>query len=345
MESAPVTPPTTIISTAATSVLQIRAEAIARRLQLILPDIYQDVFDARTNLKSAIKTCSGGGEWARVIVQDSAVIRRLTNSAADLTNGAQKKLHVLLQETEEHSDSQVNDSIEKILLMIDEARRSLQQSTELSDAIASSDENDDFGSNILKAQKQVLLLMRSVTKSLDHATSICWVETTRNFGKQPHTSAPSTKTPSNEAMEANAQEQRSLPFVPPPVLKHASAKMKQKVPLPVDCVLFCSPEARSRTKLKKSGCMHGCRVASAVLPKKKWPGKWDTHVDCLEYCQKTVDQVMYEREKEEEEEESGTGGRQVRDAADVAMQEEDHRAMWVAECSYSCKKNIVLVVK
>ena len=88
-----------------------------------------------------------------------------------------------------------------------------------------------------------------------------------------------------------------------------------------------------------------CSVASAVLPKKQWPGKWTTHVDCLEYCQKTVDQVMYERARKEEKEEEGLNGGGGRAAADVAMEEEDHRAMWVAECSYSCKKNIVVIGK
>ena len=81
-----------------------------------------------------------------------------------------------------------------------------------------------------------------------------------------------------------------------------------------------------------------------MLPKKQWPGKWTTHVDCLEYCQKTVDQVMYEQAKKKEKEEEGLNGG-GRAAADVAMEEEDHKAMWVAECSYSCKKNIVVIVK
>ena len=54
---------------------------------------------------------------------------------------------------------------------------------------------------------------------------------------------------------------------------------------------------------------------------------------------------MYERARKEEKEEEGLNGGGGRAAADVAMEEEDHRAMWVAECSYSCKKNIVVIGK
>ena len=53
---------------------------------------------------------------------------------------------------------------------------------------------------------------------------------------------------------------------------------------------------------------------------------------------------MYEQAKKKETEEEGLNGG-GRAAADVAMEEEDHKAMWVAECSYSCKKNIVVIVK
>ena len=51
------------------------------------------------------------------------------------------------------------------------------------------------------------------------------------------------------------------------------------------------------------------------------------------------------RASEEGEKEEGLNGGGGRAAADVAMEEEDHRAMWVTECSYSCKKNIVVIVK
>ena len=126
----------TTTTTAATDVLHVRAEAIARRLQLVLPDIYQDVLNARTNLLSAIKICSGGGEWARQLVQNSAIIRRLTNSATDLTNTAQKNLKRLLHEMDELSDN----TIEKILQMIDQAQRSLQQAYDRSKSVADTKE-------------------------------------------------------------------------------------------------------------------------------------------------------------------------------------------------------------
>ena len=253
----------TTTTTAATSVLHVRAEAIARRLQLVLPDIYQDVLNARTNLLSAIKICSGGGEWARQLVQNSAIIRRLTNSATDLTNIAQKNLKRLLHEMDELSDN----TIEKILQMIDQAQRSLQQAYDRSKSVADTKENENFGEDILVAQQKVLLLMKDVTTSLKHATSICWVETERIAATKEESSSSSSssslsaKPASIEANEANAAEQRSLPFVPPPILKHTKMMkkaLKPSVPV-VDCVVFCASELRSRTKLQQSGCMHGCR--------------------------------------------------------------------------------------
>ena len=132
--------------------------------------------------------------------------------------------------------------------------------------VADTKENDHFGEDILVAQQKVLLLMKDVTTSLKHATSICWVETehiaaTKEESSSSSSSSLSAKPASIEANEANAAEQRSLPFVPPPILKHTKMMKKALKPLVpvVDCVVFCAPELRSRTKLQKSGCMHGCR--------------------------------------------------------------------------------------
>ena len=132
--------------------------------------------------------------------------------------------------------------------------------------VADTKENDHFGEDILVAQQKVLLLMKDVTTSLKHATSICWVETehiaaTKEESSSSSSSSLSAKPASIEANEANAAEQRSLPFVPPPILKHTKMMkkaLKPSVPV-VDCVVFCASKPRSRTKLQQSGCMHGCR--------------------------------------------------------------------------------------
>ena len=66
----------------------------------------------------------------------------------------------------------------------------------------------------------MLLLMKDVTTPLKYATSICWVETeriaaTKEESSSSSSSSLSAKPASIEANEANAVEQRSLPFVPP----------------------------------------------------------------------------------------------------------------------------------
>ena len=260
-----------------------------------------------------------------MIVSDSKAVRTATNNAVDAARRAEKFLEQLAHPNSAAVD--IASSVQQIQATVQAAKQYLETGHALSQRAAQVPLNPAFSPLILQAQLEAQTQIKTVAKVLQHAASICWVkmgvkEEGGKGGKGDDSGGggvlPAIPT-STTSIDTNAAEQKALPFVPP-VLKpkiNIPVEVKSTTQLANQCEHFCHPTERSRTKLQKSGCIHGCRVASAVLPNHSWPGKWVDRVDCPEYCEKTVAQIMKENQSESE----------------------DERAEWVAECHWSCKRN------
>ena len=356
----PVLSDATLSTTASDAILHIQAQAIARRLRrIILPNIYDDVSQARTNLLLAVKTSSGGGDWSSKVVSDSSFIRESTNTAVACVSKAEKLVDALLlnledpqrsqqsQQSQRSRSSQINihETIETITQLIQQAKQSLVRAKCIAVQASLVQVDQDFGTDIQKAQKIAVSKFVFVAQFLTHASSICWIardgrsqkEKEEKEEKEEKAMCDLPKSIATTKMNDNAAEQLVLPFVPPQIKKRPHPiKREKNVVSAVNCDTFCKPKARSKTKLRKTACIHGCRVATAELDEKSWPGKWTERVDCQEYCEKTVDQVILEEGQRDDTDNNGnTNGLD----ADVVMEKEDQRAMWVVECNYSCKKN------
>ena len=313
-----------ISTDAAKTIVHVRAESIKRRLLLILPQIYQDVLIARNNLLTAVQICSGGGDWASQIVAESAAIRMATNTAVHTAVHTEALLSQLLRNMD---DRILADGLSNIFQELNKVQTNLKTARTIAARASKISVNRAFGADILQAQTTVLSRFVLVTQALQHAVSICWIEGggSADAAVADDSAISLPTSTATKKMSQNAAEQLALPFVPP---NHKSTSAKttslQNRPQQINnCPKFCKP--RSNSPLRASACNHGCRVASAVLSQKQWPGKWTDRVNCPEYCEKTVDQVML--------------GEEMHDGND--MEEEDQRAIWVAECNYSCKQNCV----
>jgi hypothetical protein len=339
-ESKEVTPPISMSNmknektSASLAILQVRAESVGRRLQIILPQIYSDINSARIHLLSAVQNCNGGGNWASIIVSDSASARTSTNEAVRATQQAEK----LLDQFANIDITRLDIVVEEIIQLIAKAKLSLEIAAHDVQKSASTPFNNNFGGLILQAQKLVHSEMKLATKYLLHAVSICWVKTSGQSkstvirGGDGNSDSLHLTLYSTKLVDENIAEQKVLPFKPPVMNKmNLSVVVTSKKPLKKitsTCYTFCKNRKNQKNVIKQSGCIHGCRVARAVLNDYSWPGKWTNRVDCSEYCEKTVDQVMLEIAKSE------------RLAPSISkMEKEDRRAEWVAECHYSCKRS------
>ena len=321
---------------AASTISQIQIESIARRLQLILPQIYQDIKQARIHLLHAVQTSNGGGDWSRMIVSDSSHARENTNMGFANARQAEQVLnHFFTVEQPAGLDS----IVEQIIQLIHTTKQALEKARDLTHRSAAGPLNPAFSPLIARAQTQTQTQMALACNVLRHAASICWVTTNVEHLSKSNTRAAANITaqlqPITKALDDNAAEQKVLPFEPPTVPKlyvpRVAMKQPDKQDIAMQCKLFCQP--RAKNKVKESGCIHGCRVgsATAVLEPHQWPGKWTNRVDCPEYCEKTVDQVTLEMDTNK--------GNDEDVPTPTTMEKEDRRAEWVGECHWSCQRN------